>query len=72
MMPGMIFSGDIDTDIVFDYGIFSPGCRRNDLADMKQLHLKIDLRMPHLSGERLFPDWSDTVARLRAAASAIK
>jgi hypothetical protein len=37
IMTGMIFSGAIDTDISFDYGIFSPGCRRADIADMKQL-----------------------------------
>jgi hypothetical protein len=33
---------------------------------------KIDLRMPHLSGDRLFPDWDGAVARLRAAARALK
>jgi hypothetical protein len=40
-MTGVIFSGTVDTDISFDYGIFSPGCRRGDLADIKQLVLKI-------------------------------
>jgi hypothetical protein len=39
-LTGVIFSGSIDTDISFDYGIFSPGCRRADFADMKQLGLK--------------------------------
>ena len=72
MMAGLIFSGDLDTDIVFDYGLFSPACRRADLADMRQLDLKIDLRMPHLSGDRLFPDWDGAVARLRTAARALK
>jgi len=24
MMTGLMFSGDLDTDIVFDYGIFTP------------------------------------------------
>ena len=70
MMAGMIFSGEIDTDILFDYGIFSPGCRRADLADMKQLDLKIDQRMPHLSGDRLFPDWDDVLVRRRSATAA--
>ena len=37
IMTGVIFSGAVDTDISFDYGIFSPGCRRADFADMKQL-----------------------------------
>jgi hypothetical protein len=71
MMTGMIFSGDLDTDIVFDYGLFSPACRRADLADMKRLEVKIDLRMPHLSGDRLFPDWDDARTKLRAAAKAL-
>jgi len=72
LMAGMIFSGDIDSDILFDYGIFSPGCRRADIADMKHLDLKIDFRRPHLSGDRLFPDWDGVLARLGAAAKAIR
>jgi hypothetical protein len=72
MMTGLIFSGELDTDIAFDYGIFTPACRRADLADMKRLDLKIDLRMAHLSGDRLFPDWKDARAKLRAIAGAIK
>ena len=72
LMTGMIFSGDIDTDIVFDYGIFSSTCRRADLAQVRHLDLKIDLRMPHLMGDRLFPDWNSAMARLRAAVGAIK
>jgi hypothetical protein len=66
LMAGMIFSGELDTDIVFDYGIFSPGCRRLDLADMKQLDLRIDLRMPHLNGDRILPDWDGAASKLRA------
>jgi hypothetical protein len=72
MMAGLIFSSHIDTDILFDYGIFSPGCRRADLVDLKQLDLKIDLRMPHLAGDRLFPEWNEVVTRLRAALDAIR
>ena len=48
MLTGVIFSGDVDTDILFDYGIFTPYCRLADLADVKRLDLKIDLRMAHL------------------------
>jgi hypothetical protein len=40
ILTGVIFSGSIDTDISFDYGIFSPRCRRADFADMKLLGLK--------------------------------
>src|SRR5499427_8790560 len=53
LMTGVTFSGEIDTDILFDYGIFTPGCRWNDLADLQRLQTKIDLRMPHLAGDRL-------------------
>jgi hypothetical protein len=53
MLTGVIFSGDIDTDILSDYGIFTPGCRWIDLADMQRLEMRIDLRVPHLSGRRL-------------------
>ena len=70
LMTGVLFSGNVDTDIVFDYGIFSPACRRTDLADLRQLDLKINLRMPHLAGGRVFPDWAGAVAKLRAAAIA--
>jgi hypothetical protein len=72
MMTGVIFSGSVDTDIVFDYGLFSPGCRMIDLADMKRLDLKIDLRMPHLRPGPRFSDWPSAVATLRAAAAAIR
>jgi hypothetical protein len=56
MMTGVIFSGEIDTDILFDYGMFTPGCRWIDLADLKHLQMKIDLRMPHLAEQPLVPD----------------
>jgi len=41
IMTGMIFSGTVDTSISFDYGIFSPQCRRADFADLKQLQIKL-------------------------------
>jgi hypothetical protein len=41
ILTGVIFSGTVDTDISFDFGIFSPGCRRGDLADVKQLGLRV-------------------------------
>jgi len=41
VLTGLIFSRSVDTDIVFDYGLFSPRCRRLDLADVKSLQLKI-------------------------------
>jgi hypothetical protein len=52
--------------------MFSPACRRVDLADLRELDLKIDLRMPHLAGDRLFPDWEEIKARLGVAVTAIR
>jgi hypothetical protein len=72
LMTGVIFSGRVDTDILFDYGIFTPGCRRGDLADVRRLQMNIDSRMPHLAGDRLFLDWNGAVAKLRSAVHALK
>ncbi len=72
MMTGMIFSGVVDTDIVFDYGIFSPQCRAADLADMRQLDLRIALSMRRVTAGNILPDWSSALATLTAAASAVK
>jgi len=72
MMTGMIFSREVDTDIVFDYGIFSPRCRSADLADMRQLDLWVNLPMPRVADGKLFPDWKSALATLTAAASAVK
>jgi hypothetical protein len=41
IMTGLIFTGSVDTDISYDYGILSPRCRRADFADMKQLQIKL-------------------------------
>jgi hypothetical protein len=72
LMAGVVFSGEVDTDILFDYGIFTPGCRRGDLADMRRLQINIDSRVPHLASDRLFLDWYGTLAKLRAAMEALK
>jgi hypothetical protein len=72
MLTGMIFSRDVDTDIVFDYGIFTPHCGAADLADTRKLDLRLSLPTPRVSGDRLFPDWETALATLAAAASAIK
>ena len=37
MWAGVVFSKAIDTEISFQYGVFSPACRRADLADVKRL-----------------------------------
>jgi hypothetical protein len=71
MMTGVVFSGDLETDILFDYGIFSPACRSTDLGDIKRLRLVIDFPMTHLQGKRGLPDLQGSLARLREAGIAI-
>src|SRR5262249_3831502 len=71
MMAGVVFSGQVDTDVVSDYGLFSARCRREDIADMKRLGVQIDLRRPHLEGNRTFPDWPETLEKLTATATAL-
>ena len=41
LWTGVIFSGTVDTDISFDYGMFSPGCRRADIADLTRLGIAV-------------------------------
>jgi hypothetical protein len=72
MVTGVIFSGDVDTDIVFDYGLFTPRCRWGDISDIKTLKMQIDARANPLSGAGLFPNWQETMTKLGAAVSAIK
>jgi hypothetical protein len=72
LMTGLIFSGEINTDVVFDYGIMSPSCRRGDIADIKQLELKIDSRSVPLSGDSLYPSWHNAVSMLLTAAATVK
>jgi hypothetical protein len=72
LMTGVIFSGEVDTDILFDYGIFTPSCRRADLADMRRLQVNIPSRTPHLADDHLFADWNGIVAKFKAAANALK
>jgi len=68
----VIFAGEVDTDILFEYGIFTPSCGRADLADMRRLQVNIPSRMPHLAGDRLFADWNGIIAKLKTAVSALK
>jgi hypothetical protein len=71
IMTGVIFSDDVDTDIVFDYGIFTPGCRWSDLADIKKLKMQIDVSAVPLSGGK-FTDRQEAISELRAAAMALQ
>src|SRR5216683_3977587 len=67
MWTGVVFSGDIDTDIWFAYGMFSPGCRRDDLADMKRLGLVLPGAAKAAQVGR-----GNTISRLRAAIAAVQ
>jgi hypothetical protein len=67
MWTGVGFSGDIDTDIWFGYGMFSPGCRRDDLADMRRLGLALPATARAAEVGR-----GDTMTRLRAAIAAVQ
>jgi hypothetical protein len=57
MMTGVIFSDEIDTEILFDYRIFTPGCRWVDLADVQRLQMTINLGVPHLRDGHIASDW---------------
>jgi hypothetical protein len=72
MLTGMIFSGQADTDIVSDYGIFTPRCRWADLADINNLKLKIDAHAAPSTGNGLVLNWGASMAKLRAAVGAIR
>lgn len=72
MMAAIVFTGTLDTDIEFEYGLLSPSCRRQDIADVKTMAMRIDLRQPHLAGDRLFPDHRTARAKLRAAFAAFQ
>jgi len=67
MWTGVIFSGDVDTDISFAYGMLSPRCRGDDLADMRRLGVALP-DAPQLAE----PGREDIMARLRAAIAAVK
>ncbi len=67
MWTGVIFSGDIDADIWFGYGMFSPGCRRTDLADMRRLGLVLPAAAKTAEGGQ-----GDIMSRLRAAIAAVQ
>jgi hypothetical protein len=49
---GVIFAGAIDADISFGYGMFSPGCRRADIADMTRLGIGLPGNTPNPAAGR--------------------
>jgi hypothetical protein len=63
----LLFSGKVETDISFRYGLFSPACRRDDLADQKRLCIVLSG-----SANKTKRDWQSVKNRLYAATAAIK
>jgi hypothetical protein len=63
----LLFSGKVETDISLRYGLFSPACRRDDLADLKRLSIVLSG-----SANNTKHDWQSIKDRLHAAITAIK
>jgi hypothetical protein len=64
LWTGVVFSGTVDADISFAYGVFSPGCRRADIADMKRLGI--------IPPAKASAGWQGTTEKLHAAVNAFK
>jgi hypothetical protein len=67
LWAGVVFSGDIDADIWFAYGMFSPRCRRDDIADMRRLGVALP-DAPQVAE----PGRENVMDRLRGAISALQ
>jgi hypothetical protein len=72
LLTGMIFSGSVSTDIRFDYGIFSPVCRRLDLADVKALGMTISEASAQAPTTSVALDWQRLRRKIRAIGASIK
>ena len=72
LLTGMIFSGSVSTDIRFDYGIFSPACRRRDLADVKALAMTISEASAQVPTTSVVLDWQRLRRKIRAIGASIK
>jgi hypothetical protein len=66
----LLFSGEVDTDIRFELGLFSPRCRRADLEDLR--HLGIWRVGAGTSTKPFKVDWSDAKQRLDSAVNALQ
>jgi hypothetical protein len=66
----VLFQGSIDLRIYFEYGLFRPGCRRQDLADLAELGI-FDEGGAAASWAELHPYAISTVADLRRAVGAV-
>jgi hypothetical protein len=66
----VLFQGSIDLRIYFEYGLFRPGCRRQDLADLAELGI-FDEGGTAASWAELHPYAISTVADLPRAVGAV-
>jgi hypothetical protein len=66
----VLFQGSIDLRIYFEYGLFRPGCRRQDLADLAELGI-VDDKTAAPPWAQLHPYAISTVADLPRAVGAV-
>jgi hypothetical protein len=67
--PFAFFDREVATDVsaLVALGIFMTAIFIMARWFDERLDMKIDMRMAHLAGDRLFPGWSEAVAKLREA-----
>jgi hypothetical protein len=66
----VLFQGSIDLRIHFEYGLFHPGCRKQDLADLAELGI-FDEKDAGPPWAQLHPYAVSTVADLPHALGAV-
>jgi len=66
----VLFQGRIDLRIYFEYGLFRPGCRRQDLADLPEAGI-FDEKGAGASWADLHPYAISTLADLPRAMGAV-
>src|SRR5262249_16050726 len=66
VQPAVLFQGNIDLRIHFEYGLLRPGCRRQDLAALPQLGI-FDEKGGSVNWAQLHPYAISTVADLPRA-----
>jgi hypothetical protein len=70
VQTAVLFEGSIDLRIYFEYGLFRPGCRRQDLADLTELGI-FDEKGGSVDWAELHPYAISTVADLPRAVGAV-
>jgi hypothetical protein len=63
VQTAVLFQGTIDLRIYFEYGLFSPGCRRQDLADLAKLDI-FDEKVGSVDWAELHPYAISTITDL--------